>query len=394
MDLERNMRILMVAACPLPWPRGTPIRIHRMAEALSLRGHHVDVATYPLGNESIELPYQLHRIAGPGTSMNPEPGPSLKKLLYLDPLLVRRVATLLKTQSFDVIHAHHYEGLIVSMCARRLTKHVPVVFDAHTLLGTELPYYRLPLPRSLIASLGRWLDRRIPRQADHIIAVTNQMKTWFSSTAAIPADHISVIANGVEHQHFANTASAHARTAEAPRIAYAGNFADYQGVDLLLRSFAQIRGEVGDAQLVLLSDSEFHDLDRSLDALGLKDSVFLVRTDYARLPSQLAESNVLVNPRTSCDGIPQKLLNYMASGRPIVSFAGSAAILEHERTALVVPDSDIEAFAQAVLLLLHEPEFGRVLAEAAREQVVAEHSWNQVAEKVELVYKHRLGIHT
>ena len=363
-----------------------------MAEALCRRGHQVDVATYPLGDETIELPYQLHRIGSRRTRLNPEPGPSIKKLFYLDPLLVSRVATLLDTKSFDVIHAHHYEGLIISICARSLAKRVPVIFDAHTLLGTELPHYRLPIPRKLAASLGRWLDRRLPRQADHIIAVTNQMQTWFSADTAIPSDHISVISNGVEHQHFANNASVHARPAEGPRIVYAGNLADYQGVDLLLRSFAQIREVLGDARLVLLTNSELGDLRGSFDALALNDSVSLVKTDYTSLPCQLAESDVLVNPRTNCDGIPQKLLNYMATGRPIVSFAGSAAILEHEHTALVVPDNDIEAFARAVLRLIREPEFGRVLAEAARKKVVAEHSWSQVAEKVEHVYKHQLGI--
>ncbi|CAN5167478.1 hypothetical protein BH20GEM2_BH20GEM2_04590 [soil metagenome] len=35
----------MVAACPLPAPRGTPIRILRLAEALALRGHEVHLVT-------------------------------------------------------------------------------------------------------------------------------------------------------------------------------------------------------------------------------------------------------------------------------------------------------------------------------------------------------------
>ncbi len=35
----------MVAACPYPARRGTPIRIHRLAEAMAARGHRVHVVT-------------------------------------------------------------------------------------------------------------------------------------------------------------------------------------------------------------------------------------------------------------------------------------------------------------------------------------------------------------
>jgi hypothetical protein len=41
----------MVAACPLPWSRGTPIRIHRMAGALLASGHEIPVATHPVADE-------------------------------------------------------------------------------------------------------------------------------------------------------------------------------------------------------------------------------------------------------------------------------------------------------------------------------------------------------
>jgi hypothetical protein len=44
---------LMFAACPLPWSRGTPIRIHRMAEALRASGHEIPVATHPVADESM-----------------------------------------------------------------------------------------------------------------------------------------------------------------------------------------------------------------------------------------------------------------------------------------------------------------------------------------------------
>jgi hypothetical protein len=43
--------------------------------------------------------------------------------------------------------------------AARVGRRVPLVFDAHTLLMSELPYYALGLPTAAKATLGRWGDR-------------------------------------------------------------------------------------------------------------------------------------------------------------------------------------------------------------------------------------------
>ena len=129
----------MVAACPLPWPRGTPIRIDRMAEALVDRGHTVDIVTYALGNAAIPFPYTLHRVGTQGRGTELRPGPSLRKLLWLDPQLVARLTRLLRSHAYDVIHAHHYEGLMIALAARRFAGGCPIVYDSHTLLPPSCP---------------------------------------------------------------------------------------------------------------------------------------------------------------------------------------------------------------------------------------------------------------
>ncbi|MDY0066124.1 MAG: glycosyltransferase family 4 protein [Steroidobacteraceae bacterium] len=379
------MRILVVAACPLPWPRGTPIRIHRLAEALVHRGHEVHVATYPLGDQGTPTPYILHRVGRQTSTMDARPGPSLKKLLVLDPMLVRKVRKLLDEIEFDVIHAHHYEGLITALIARRTRHNVPIVYDAHTLLATELPYYDLPIPPKLAERIGLWLDAGLPRRADHIVAVTAGMREWLTREGAASDARVSLVQNGVEHEHFSVPASQD-RGARRRRVVYSGNLAEYQGVDLLLGAFARVRAEAPDAQLVLVTDSSPSWLGQKLEALEIAASVSIVQVDFEHLPDALVEADVLVNPRPYCDGLPQKLLNYMATGRPIVSFAGSADLLEHENTALLVLDGDIEGLAHAILRVLNDPDLAARLGANAREEVVATRGWRQVADRVERVY--------
>ena len=53
MSASASLTIAMVAACPFPAPRGTPIRALRLAEALAARGHRVHVVTYHYGQGEV-----------------------------------------------------------------------------------------------------------------------------------------------------------------------------------------------------------------------------------------------------------------------------------------------------------------------------------------------------
>ncbi len=374
------MKIAMVAACPFPWPRGTPIRAHRMAEALGRRGHDVHVVTYHLGDAVQTRHVAVHRIAGPTSYTHAAPGPTLTKLALLDPLLARKLRSVLRGGHFDLIHAHHYEGLLCGLAARR--RQAPrLVFDVHTLLEGELPSYSA-VGRSLMKRIGRALDWLLPAYADHVIAVSEDMRRRLERLGRVSRSRLSVISNGVEADHFFGD------TAEPVRnvIVFAGNLAPYQGIDLLLRAFARVRQEVPAARLRLLTDGDFNPLRPLAEMLGVASSIEAMAVPYAELPQALRAAMVLVNPRPVCSGVPQKLLNYMASARPVVSFAASAALLEHEKTGLIVSDGDIEAFAAAIVRLMRDPALSARLGESARLLVGKNHSWDQVAARVEQVY--------
>src|SRR4029077_9647123 len=114
---------------------------------------------------------------------------------------------------------------------------------------------------------------------------------------------------------------------QARRVAFAGNLSAYQGVDLLLRAFSIVRRQLDDVRLMILTDSDFAKYVPLAESLGIHASIDVHNPGYLRLPTYLQSADILLNPRPACDGIPQKLLNYMAAGRPIVSFAGSAKVI-------------------------------------------------------------------
>lgn len=381
-------RIAMIAACPFPHARGTPIRAFRIAEALALRGHEVHVVTYHLGDAPPSVPFAIYRIPTVPTYRKLSAGPSLQKLLLLDPLLRRTLTGVLRRHPIDVVHAHHYEGLLVALSipsARR----PPVIYDAHTLLETELPYYGLPLGNHLIRAIGRRLDRNLPGRAAHVISVSQALRDRLIALGAVSADRVSVVGNGVEPSLFSGAPPA--RPERQRKVVFAGNLAGYQGIELLLEAFRDVARQRGDVRLELATGSPFAPYAQLVGDLGLGDRISVLRVGFDDLPAYLMTADVAVNPRLQCDGIPQKLLNYMACGCPIVSFEGSAANLRHGVTGWIVPGGDTAAMARAILRLLDDKELAQRLGAAAREEIRREHGWKMTARGVEAVYAQVLG---
>jgi len=356
-----------------------------MAEALSQQGHEVHVVTYHLGSESEKHNFRIHRTPEIKTYWKYSPGPTYQKLLILDSLLAIKLFRFLKTHEVDLIHAHHYEGLLISLCVRKWTKH-PVVYDAHTLLESELPFYSL-LPQSIKKRIGKHLDQVLPRRADHIITVTDRIRTKLIQDAGISPENITVITNGVESQHFDVKLESRIPQEGEKTLIFTGNLAAYQGIDLLLRAFKGVLNRRQDVKLLIISDSPFDHYETLAHTLEIRRYIEVVRSEFLSLPKYLAGADVALNPRTDCDGIPQKLLNYMAAGKPIVSFEGSAVNLENGKTGLVVENGNIPAFTRAILELLENSELAKRLGHNAREYVSSEHTWERMAKKTEAVYE-------
>jgi glycosyltransferase involved in cell wall biosynthesis len=385
-------RIAMVAACPFPCERGTPVRIHRMAEALLARGHEVHVVTYHLG-ESIDLHPDLHvhRIPRLATYRKMSPGPSPQKLLVTDVLLTRRLRQVLHEHSFDIIHAHHIEGLTCALSARRQHRHIPVVFDAHTLLYSELPYYTYRPLRSAASLIGGWIDKRFAPRADYIIAVTDSIREHLLREGHTTPETSATVGNGTEFERF-DTIEPRQRSDDDECIfVFTGNLAAYQGIEPMLQAFASLHSRRSNVRLRIVTRASFDAYEKLARKLKIDDKLELLKRGFDDVPRLLGASDIAINPRIEAPGLPQKTMNYMAAGMPLVSFAGSGKYLVDGETALLVPDGDTEAFSAAMERLMDDPVLARRLGEAARAMVMAKMSWDRTAEKVEEAYVQLLG---
>jgi len=116
---------------------------------------------------------------------------------------------------------------------------------------------------------------------------------------------------------------------------------------------------------------------------GAGAAVFTGLVPQAEGPQLLAAADVLAAPHvpnpdgTRFFGSPTKLFEYMAMGRGIVAsrLEQIGEVLEHERTALLVPPGDEAALARAIVRLIDDERLRARLGLAARSRVMERHTW-------------------
>lgn len=378
---QPHLRILVVAACPFPWPRGTPARVLRLSQALARRGHAVQVVTYPLGIGAANGLDVVRVRDFPGYA-DGSPGPSWTKLLALDPALVLEVRERVVHERPDVVYAHHYEALGVALLARGRSS-LPVVYDAHTTLESELPDSGMLPGRAFKRMLGGWLDGLLVPRADAVTCVNESLVAALARMRP-GASPPTTVPNGVDVRAFPPSRP---RPRGARTLVFAGNLAGYQGIESMLHSFKRIADAERGVRLRIVTSTEadLGPYDTVVDTLGIRDRLEHLRVPFDEIPSLLVDSDVALHPRLPCAGTPLKLLNYMAAGLPIVSFAGSAHGLRNGHNATIVPDGDVEAFATATLDLVRDPARAAAMGRNGRVTVTEEYDWDSSAERAEEV---------
>jgi glycosyltransferase involved in cell wall biosynthesis len=328
----------------------------------------------------------VHRSRGLPFYSRTAPGADPLRLTFLLPMLAATTAKVVRRHAIDVVHAHHYEGLLAAWPARRLSR-VPVIYDAHTTLAGELPYYRHGLPRRGTVAVGRQLDRYLPRLVDHTVATSQHIATELIADG-IRTDRVTILGNGIEDAFVVGAIEPPCLDTHGERVVYAGNLAGYQGIDTLLEAFALVAVKRPASRLVLLTETAFDRYRALAERLGIADRIDLEMPPPPHaLGTRLATAAVLVNPRAECPGYPLKLLNYMAAGRAIVSFRDSARDLTHGRDAWLVDEANPSALAAGLLEMLERPDRAADLGATARRRVVQDLTWSRVAGKLDVLYQ-------
>jgi glycosyltransferase involved in cell wall biosynthesis len=392
--MKRAYRIVMVAACPYPTTQGTQVYIRGLCRALVASGHEVHLVTYHFGEDHLApCGATIHRTAALRGYSKLRSGPGWGKPL-LDLLLLQKLRKVIRAVQPDLIHAHNYEAQLVACLARRGAA-VPVVYSAHNLMSDELEsYFEGPISRRFARAVAGFLDRELPRRADRCVTLCEAAVPALAALGMEPS-RIHPILPGLHADEFPAAPRKPSGGVSGLRVVYAGNPDSYQDLQLLFSAMASVCRHLPSARLRLVSSAGLGPTVELAQRCGL-DSRFIepfVEQRWTNVASLVGACDVAALPRRLCRGFPIKLMNYRALGLPVVACAGAAEGVRHGEDGLVVP-FDVDAYADALVSLLRDPELAVRMGQTARSETLREHRWERRVLDFERVYSVTLEAHS
>jgi glycosyltransferase involved in cell wall biosynthesis len=183
--------------------------------------------------------------------------------------------------------------------------------------------------------------------------------------------------------------------ADTPLVLAAGRLVRKKGFEHLLDACAQLAGRWPTLALVIAGGGDLADeLRARVEGLGIRGSVrFLGDISQSQVAAWLAAADLVVVPSVrddagNVDGLPNVVMEALASGTPLVATpaGGIGAVVQDGRTAVIVPERNAAALAEAIDRLLSSPELRAAIGAAARRSAIEQHGWARVAEQFEAIY--------
>lgn len=380
--------------------------IENIARSIVERGHAVDVVLpfHPdLRRDASEpvrfFPYKYAPTKGLnlwGYAQSLESDVKIRKSMYLLAPVVARamrraVSARLQSDRYDVVH-HHWvipnAGLVADLVEAR---GVPQIISLH---GSDVSVAERFGPAKALAKAAF-------RSAGAVTACSGDLGRRAIALGANP-HRTRTIPYGVDTETF------HPDRTEAPLreklglprgrllVLAVGRLVEKKGFRHLIEAAAQTKG----IYVTIAGDGDLRDtLQRQIHATGAPVKL-LGALQREALAAAVGSADIVAVPSVvdrsgNVDGLPNTLLEALASGKPVVAsrVAGIPDVVEDGRTALLVPPGDPVALAAALARLRDDPEQRRTLGLAARSLATSRLTWPAAARSFEECYAFAQAVH-
>ena len=197
------------------------------------------------------------------------------------------------------------------------------------------------------------------RHAHRIIAISRQVREDARATYQVSEDKLALIWNGFDSDCFKVIASATRETvlselelepSEGPLVSFVGKFADFKGIDVLLKAAALYEPALPGVRTVLVGHGELlHEMSALRDELDLKAVHFVGHKPQPEVARIYNAADVSVVP-SRVEPFGLVAVEALACGTPVVATnAGGLPDFITDEVGTLVPVDDAEALANAIV---------------------------------------------
>ncbi|MEZ0340660.1 glycosyltransferase family 4 protein [Mycobacterium sp. pV006] len=257
------------------------------------------------------------------------------------------------------------------------------VFDHHDLVP-ELFLSRFASGGGLLHRLTRWVERATFACADAVISTNESYRRVAVDRGGMSPDRVTVVRSAPDLDRFVRQqADPELLRGKKHLLAYLGVMGPQDGIDYALRAVRSLRTDLhrNDVHCIFMGSGDVLPEMVSLsEELGISDIVeFPGRVPDEFVQRCLSTADVClspdpVNPLNDVSTM-NKVVEYMAMGRPIVSFELAEARVSAGAAAMYVPGNNTAAFARGIDTLLRDPGLRDRMGEFGRRRVEEDLSW-------------------
>jgi len=293
------------------------------------------------------------------------------------------------SRGFDVIHACNPPDTIFLVGGFYKLFGKKFIFDHHDInpelyeakFGRRDTFYRL------ILALERWTFRT----ADISIATNESYRRIALERGRMPPDKVFVVRSGPSLERLKILPPEPAlKRGRRYLVGYVGVMGRQEGIDLLLHAVRHIVARKGrtDVHFGLVgSGTELAAMQSLARELGVADYVtFTGRVPDPQLLAMLNTAEVCVNPDVANEmndkSTMNKIMEYMALGKPIVQFDLTEGRFSAQEASLYARRNDPVDLGEKILLLLDDEPLRERMGRFGRQRVADELSWDHEVPKL------------
>jgi glycosyltransferase involved in cell wall biosynthesis len=300
---------------------------------------------------------------------------------------------------FDVIHAHNPPDTLFLVAAIYKPFGKKFVFDHHDLCP-ELYQSRYKAEKGFLTNMLALLENGSLKLADITIATNESYRRIQIERGKVKPENVFVVRNGpnlrrVTYRH----PSDRLRNMNKCILCYVGALNPQDGVDYLLRSLRDLAYKLnrkdfycvimgtGDSLEDLRAQAKELELDSYVDLTGFVSEEDLMRN--------LSAADICVDPDPSSPlndvSTWIKIMEYMALGKPIVTYDLYETRWSAQDAALYIKPNDEMAFAEGIAKLMDRPDLRAKMGEYGRQRIQHDLKWDVVGQNLVSAYKALLG---
>jgi len=299
----------------------------------------------------------------------------------------------LLTRGFDVIHACNPPDniFLVGGFFKLLGK--KFLFDHHDINPElyEAKFGRRDFFYKVMLAWERWTFKL----ADVSIATNESYKKIALERGGMPEDRVFVVRSGPKLDRLRIIPPVEAlKNGRRYMVGYVGVMGKQEGIDCLLMSAKHIVYEMGRKDIhfgLVGGGTSLEEMLAYAKELGVEDYVtFTGRVSDQEMLEMLNTADVCVNPDVANEmndkSTMNKIMEYMALGKPIVQFDLAEGRFSAGEASLYAEKNNIQDMAVKIVELLDDEDRRHKMGEYGRKRVVDTLSWDHEAPKLLAAY--------